>query len=77
MDMIPLPQACRLARRSYAVLYQLALRGDVSAERRGARWYVSREECLRLAENPPPRRELPLPNFRARVVPATPSEDAA
>lgn len=51
--MLPLVDACRLARRPYRELYLLVVSGRVDAERRGTRWFVSQADVERLSRIAP------------------------
>jgi hypothetical protein len=51
-DEIPLTEACLIAREGSDQLRRKVLRGVVRGRQIGSRWYVKREDALRLAPAP-------------------------
>jgi len=46
---ISLPEAARVVRRGYNVMWRLCLTGELRSKRQGARLFVNRADVLRLA----------------------------
>jgi hypothetical protein len=47
-EWLSIPEAARLMRRGYNVVYRLCLTGELRSQRQGARLFVNRGDVLRL-----------------------------